>query len=97
MFWSPGASSKAKAISQDLRGKHFVITGANTGLGYICSRELAKMGAKVTMACRSAEKGQEAIERLRQEAMAKPVAEVRFFFCLYIVIIVCLCMDENKM
>jgi len=76
MFWSSGASVKAKAISQDLRGKHFVISGANTGIGYVCSRELAKMGAKVTMACRSAEKGSEAIDKLRQEALAKPVVEV---------------------
>ncbi|CAM9303501.1 unnamed protein product, partial [Hapterophycus canaliculatus] len=61
---------------QDLRGKHVVITGANSGLGYITSRELAKMGAKVTLACRSAEKGQEAVNKLREEALAKPVGEV---------------------
>ncbi|CAM9152009.1 unnamed protein product [Hapterophycus canaliculatus] len=71
----PSASTKAKALKQDLRGKHFVVTGANTGLGYITSRELAKMGAKVTLTCRSAEKGQEAVNKLREEALATPVAE----------------------
>lgn len=71
------SSLKAKALNQDLGGKHFVVTGANTGLGYPTSRELAKMGAKVTLACRSAERGQEAVEKLRKEALAKPVAEVR--------------------
>lgn len=65
------------AKSKDLRGKHFVVTGANTGLGYVTTRELAKMGAKVTMACRSAERGQKAADRIRQEAFAKPVKEVR--------------------
>jgi len=63
--------------SQDLRGKHFVVTGTNAGLGYVTTRELAKMGAKVTMACRSAERGQKAADRIRQEALARPVKEVR--------------------
>lgn len=65
------------ALNQDLRGKHFVVTGAITGLGYTTSRELAKMGAKVTLACRNEERGQEALEKLRKEALAKPVAKVR--------------------
>ena len=72
-----GSSRQAKSLSHDLRGKHFVVTGANTGIGYITARELAKMGAKVTLACRSADRGQKAIERLREEALAKPVEEVR--------------------
>ncbi|CAM9306182.1 unnamed protein product [Ascophyllum nodosum] len=33
------------------------------------------MGAKVTLACRSAERGEEAIKNLRAEALAKPVKE----------------------
>ncbi|CAM9242326.1 unnamed protein product [Scytosiphon promiscuus] len=69
------ASAQVKAMKQDLRGKHFVVTGANSGLGYITSRELAKMGAKVTLACRTAERGQEAVDKMREEALAKPVAE----------------------
>ncbi|CAM9536607.1 unnamed protein product [Choristocarpus tenellus] len=59
----------------DLRGKNVIVTGANTGMGYAKAREMAKMGAKVTMACRSAERGQVALEKLREEALAKPVAE----------------------
>lgn len=68
---------KVKSMSQDLRGKHYIVTGANTGLGYVTSRELAKMGAKVTLACRSAVRGQQAIDKLREEALVKPVKEVR--------------------
>ena len=71
------ASNKAKTFSQDLRGKHFVVTGANTGLGYATMRELAKMGAKVTLACRSADKGQQAVDKVKAEALEKPVKEVR--------------------
>ena len=74
---SGSSSCKAKAFSQDLRGKHFVVTGANTGLGYATTRELAKMGAKVTLACRSADKGQQAVDKIKVEALEKPVKEVR--------------------
>ena len=70
------ATKKAKSIAQDLRGKHCVVTGANSGLGYVTARELAKMGAKVTLACRSAERGERAVEKLRREALEKPVKEV---------------------
>eukprot|EP00752_Nemacystus_decipiens_P010151 g9047.t1 len=72
---SGSSSCKAKAFSQDLRGKHFVVTGANTGLGYATTRELAKMGAKVTLACRSADKGQQAIDKIKAESLEKPVKE----------------------
>eukprot|EP00903_Cladosiphon_okamuranus_P014171 g13170.t1 len=72
---SGSSTSKAKAFSQDLRGKHFVVTGANTGLGYATARELAKMGAKVTLACRSAHKGQQAVDKMKAEALEKPVKE----------------------
>ncbi|CAM9378066.1 unnamed protein product [Scytosiphon promiscuus] len=69
------SSSKVKGICQDQRGKHFIVTGANTGIGYVTARELAKMGGKVTLACRNAERGQEAVDRLKKEAMQKPVGE----------------------
>lgn len=71
-----GTNSKAKSLVQDLRGKHFVITGANTGLGYANAREVAKMGATVTLACRSEERSRQAVDRLRQEALEKPAKEV---------------------
>lgn len=69
-------ANKIKSLKKDLRGKHYVVTGSNSGLGYCNVRELAKMGAKVTMACRSEERGKAALEKLRQEALEKPVKEV---------------------
>ncbi|HEX4019317.1 MAG TPA: oxidoreductase [Frankiaceae bacterium] len=47
--------------------KTAVVTGANSGLGYQTSRQLAGQGARVIMACRDAERGQQALERLRSE------------------------------
>ena len=51
----------------DLNGKVFIVTGANSGVGYESSLALAAKGATVVMACRSLERGrraQEAIQRL---------------------------------
>ncbi len=53
-----------------------MVTGANSGLGYVTARELAKLGAKVTLACRNAERGRKAIEKLRRESLENPVKEV---------------------
>jgi len=51
----------------DLKGKVALVTGANTGIGYITCREIAKMGAHVFMACRSKERAEEAIQKLKAE------------------------------
>lgn len=44
----------------DLKGKVYVVTGANSGLGFGSTRLLAAHGAKVCMACRSLVRGEEA-------------------------------------
>lgn len=45
-------------------GKTILITGANSGIGYQASLELARRGAHVLLGCRSLEKGQAARERI---------------------------------
>ncbi|MEU6480834.1 oxidoreductase [Streptomyces sp. NPDC047017] len=52
----------------DLRGRTAVVTGANGGLGYVTARELARKGARVVLACRSAARGSEAVARIGREA-----------------------------
>jgi len=37
----------------DLRGKNVVVTGGNSGIGFVTARELARGGARVTLACRN--------------------------------------------
>ncbi|MBO2453253.1 SDR family oxidoreductase [Actinomadura barringtoniae] len=48
----------------DLSGRRAIVTGANSGLGYHTALQLARHGATVVMACRSAERGQEAYDRV---------------------------------
>ena len=48
----------------DQSDKIAVITGANSGLGFEASRELARKGATVVMAVRNVEKGEAAVERI---------------------------------
>ncbi|WP_105971791.1 oxidoreductase [Streptomyces geranii] len=51
----------------DQSGRTAVVTGANSGLGYVTARELARKGARVVLACRSEARGDEAVGRLLAE------------------------------
>jgi NAD(P)-dependent dehydrogenase (short-subunit alcohol dehydrogenase family) len=46
-------------------GRTFIVTGANSGLGYVTTRELARHGAHVIMTARDRAKGERAIAELR--------------------------------
>src|SRR5690606_32743404 len=51
----------------DLAGKTYVITGANSGIGKITARELARRGAHVIIASRSADKTVPVIDEIKRE------------------------------
>ncbi len=59
----------------DQSGRSAVVTGANSGIGFETARALAAKGARVVLACRSAERGREAEQRLHA---AVPNADARF-------------------
>jgi NAD(P)-dependent dehydrogenase (short-subunit alcohol dehydrogenase family) len=49
----------------ELSGKTAIVTGSNTGLGFETALNLYRKGAKVYVACRNAEKGLDAIKRMK--------------------------------
>ncbi|MGV0036058.1 MAG: oxidoreductase [Candidatus Azotimanducaceae bacterium WSBS_2022_MAG_OTU7] len=49
----------------DQTGKTAFITGANTGIGYDTARVLAERGAKILLGCRSEDRANEAITRIK--------------------------------
>ncbi len=51
----------------DQSGRVAVITGANSGLGLETARELARKGASVTLAVRSLDRGQQAIDDIESD------------------------------
>ncbi|ELZ25866.1 oxidoreductase [Natrinema limicola] len=62
----------------DQEGRQVVVTGANSGIGLEATRELARNGATVIMACRSTERGQDAAQDVRADV---PDADLRVEAC----------------
>lgn len=56
-------------------GRVAIVTGANSGLGYYTALELARSGATVILACRSRERTEPALGRIRAEL---PAAKLQF-------------------
>ena len=50
----------------DAAGKTVVVTGANAGLGYFASEQLARAGAHVVLACRDQERAEAAVSAIRR-------------------------------
>ncbi|OPG85165.1 short-chain dehydrogenase [Stutzerimonas stutzeri] len=66
--WSP-------ADMPDQAGRIVLVTGGTSGMGYEDALALSRAGAEVIIAARNAERGQEAIERIREQV---PDARVQF-------------------
>jgi len=49
----------------DLKGKLYIITGGNSGIGFEAAKHLGKAGADIVLACRSVGKAEEAADELR--------------------------------
>ena len=57
----------------DQTGRVAIVTGANSGIGLVTARELARKGAEVVLACRNAEKASTALSAIKAAA---PLARV---------------------
>jgi len=68
------ASDWTAADIPDQHGQVAIVTGANSGLGFVTARELARAGATVIVASRSIEKGQGAVARIASEVPGADVS-----------------------
>lgn len=59
-----------------MKGKHVLITGANSGIGLATAYLLAQKGAKISVLVRNVEKGEKTIAEIHKKA---PKAEVDYF------------------
>ena len=55
-------------MAPDLTGRRVVVTGATSGIGLVTARELAAMGARVTLAVRDVEKGRAVAAGMKGQA-----------------------------
>ena len=62
-------------MTDDLKGKNIVVTGANSGIGYVTALQLAGMGATIIMVCRDEQRGSDAQRRIRN-ATSNPNVEL---------------------
>jgi dehydrogenase/reductase SDR family member 12 len=66
-------SFKPNDISETLEGKIYLITGANSGLGFETALALATRGAEVWMLCRDKARGEEALQKITQQSKSDKV------------------------
>ncbi|MES0824013.1 oxidoreductase [Ruegeria sp. SCP11] len=66
-----GFANWTHAQLPDLTGRTFVITGANSGIGFEAARMLGEKGGNIVMVCRSREKGEAAQRKLSARVKGK--------------------------
>jgi len=67
-FFPPKPTFTDQNIPNNLSGKVYIVTGANSGMGHELARILYARNAKVYAACRSQEKAQQAITAIKKSS-----------------------------
>jgi len=67
-------SFRPEDLDVDLSARRCLVTGANSGIGYETALALADLGAEVVLLCRNQERGEEAVERVRQQTGSSRVS-----------------------
>ncbi len=55
-------------LEVDLHGRHIVLSGGNSGLGFKAALSLAKLGARLTLLCRDPERAATAVASIREQS-----------------------------
>ncbi len=58
-----------KNHTQDMSGKVVAVTGTTSGTGYVCARELAKLGATVLLLNRASQRSTDSLAQLQSEVL----------------------------
>jgi len=74
---SPIYFTPSKSIP-DMTGKVAIVTGSNTGIGYVTALELARNGATVIVAARSEARGLDAVAKIQKEIDDEKSNNVKF-------------------
>mgnify|MGYP000963292165 CR=1 FL=1 len=60
-------------ITEDMTGKTFVITGANSGIGCAAAKKIAQLNGVVYLICRNEERGKKAVSDIIKQTGNKNV------------------------
>lgn len=71
------ACQKAKDVGRPNDGKMAIVTGANCGIGFEIAKAIGRAGFHTILACRSVERGQEALEKLERQTGLEDRYEVQ--------------------
>ncbi|MEC7080421.1 MAG: SDR family NAD(P)-dependent oxidoreductase, partial [Pseudomonadota bacterium] len=63
-FFARQELSEAEKIMNALAEKVYVVTGANSGIGFNAAQRFAEQGSEVVLVCRSPDKGRAAQARI---------------------------------
>ncbi|CEM13669.1 unnamed protein product [Vitrella brassicaformis CCMP3155] len=71
-FTKAGFEHAAKSFNPadcdvDLSSRHFIITGATSGLGLSCAQVLARKGGTIHLVCRNKDKGEKTLDQLKAD------------------------------